>query len=275
VTQESEEDKPPTIISVLNQALKGADEDKQKILDSLETIKTNKDDLKEMLDQPYFGKPGEDIPAEFKNPQEFLRLWDALDEALGNTILMVMPPSIFESTELESVKKEEEKPSSPVIVVGPEKKIEQQQRQASRGFLSGLWDYKIEKLKFTARKAEKPVITTGIVTYNPKDVVYQLIPSLNQLKEMYFRFLRRHISSQNPSPFLLKLGHIQLQEEMSKYFNVVYPFCRASIIFQTEKIRRDKMRQVTQFTRIAEAEAMAQSGREVIVLPGKDKSRTP
>jgi hypothetical protein len=245
------------IIEILEKSLEGADKDRDRVLDELEKIRDNSDELREIIYRPYYGKSDEDLPGEFENPNHFLSLWDATDRALGNTILMVMPPSIFESA-LEPPKEVEKDRNPQPIIISGNQKTQNPGRIPTRGFLSGIWDYRIVRAELNAkvRRQDKPTITTEKVTYDPKDIVYQLIPSLNQIKELYFKFLRRHLSSRSPSIFLLKLGHMRLQEEMSKYFNVIYPFCYASITFQTEKIRRDKLMQTAHMSKIAEAQAM-------------------
>jgi hypothetical protein len=257
------------VIKVLEKALQGAEKDRKRILDELKKIRENSDKLREIIYKPYQGEPEEELPSEFENPDSFLTFWDATDRALGNTILMVMPPSIFEMMpETSKESNEKEKAQQPIIITGNQK-AGNSGRTATQGFWSGIWDYRIVQAELNAkiRREDKPTITTEKVTYDPKAVVYQLIPSLNQIKTLYFRFLRRHLSSRSPSTYLLKLGHMRLQEEMSKYFNVVYPFCYASITFQTEKIRRDKLVQIGHFSRIAQAEAEAMAMSQVYIPP--------
>lgn len=245
------------IYQILQDALKGADQDKAELLEELTKIQENSKTLRDIIYKPYYGNPTEEIPSEFEDPETFLAKWDSTDRALGNTILMVMPPSIFE-TPYQNGKEEKEQQQQPIIIAGnQDSKASTPMRLPVKGFLSGFHDVRIAKIELNSKvfREEKPTITTEKVTYDPKDIVYQLIPSLNQIKELYFKYLNRHLSYREPSIYLLKLGHLRLQEEMSKYFNVINPFAIASITFQKEKIRRDKLQLTGHFSRIAEAEA--------------------
>ncbi len=258
------------IIKVLEKTLEGADDDRQRVLDELEKIRVNSEELRDIIYAPYLGNNGDKIPGEFRDPDQFLDLWDKTDRALGNTILMVMPPSVFQpSLNMPENKKTEDEKNQPIVIQTGDKKEDLPHHMPVRGFLSGFHDVSIAKLQLEAkqRRDERPTITTEKVTYDPKDIVYQLIPSLNQIKELYFKYLRRHQSNKDPSIYLLKLGHMRLQEEMSKYFNVVYPFCYASITFQTEKIRRDKLVQTAHFSKIAQAEAEARAYQMPFIPP--------
>lgn len=256
------EEVPIAIMDILQQSLKSADDDRKHLDEELEKIRTNSDELRKIIYKPYEGKKGEDLPGEFGEPERFLTVWDKTDRALGNTILMIMPPAIFESMDMPSSPQPQETPSPQPIIISTQNPEQTSGRQPSRGFLSGIWDYRITKaeIKASLQKAERPTITSDKITYNPKDIVYQLIPSLNRTKTLYFQYLERFTSSSEPSIFLIKLGHMRLREEMSKYFNVVNPFCYASIVFQTEKIRRDKLTQIASMSRIAEAQAMYPMG---------------
>jgi hypothetical protein len=251
-----------SIIQLLEKALDGADKDREYLLEQLETIQTIGDILREII---YYDCTDQDyqnghIPLEFSCSAYFMTCWDAIDKALGNTVLMVMPPSIFEPTKIEQKSTEKQSSTQPIII-NPTPQNNGNKRQPSSGFFSGLMDYQIAKLehKSNQQKTQKPTIITERVTYDPKEVVHQLIPSLNELKQIYFRFLHRHQSNKKPSIYLLKHGHALLQEKMSKYFNVISPFCIASITFQVEKIRKDKLLQTAHMSRIAQAEAEARA----------------
>ena len=256
-TPETEEE-PIQILDILHESLKSADKDRKRLDDELEKIRTNGDELRGIIYKPYDGNEDEELPGEFAQSDHFLKIWDKTDRALGNTILMIMPPVIFESVEMPTRPQPQETTPQPIIISTGQNQEKPTGRQPSRGFFSGMWDYRITKAEINAslQKAERPTITSEKITYNPKDIVYQLIPSLNRTKTLYFQYLERHKSSSEPSIYLIKLGHMRLQEEMSLYFNVLNPFCYASIVFQTEKIRRDKLSQVASFSRIAEAQAM-------------------
>jgi hypothetical protein len=247
-----------SIIPILEKAMEDAGKDRNRLLEELKKVRDNRHKLEKIIYTKY-EKPTDKIPVEFSDPEKFITIWHNLDTALGNTILMVMPPSVFEATAPVNVeeKSEQETANKPIIVMPNQKTEPPPARPPARGFFSGVWDYQIEKLKFQQPKTEKPVITTEKITYNPKDVVHQLIPSLNEIKKFYFRALDRFHSSWTPSFHLVKLWHQRLQEELSKYFNVIDPFCYASITFQMEKIRRDKLQQIANYSRIAVAEAQA------------------
>lgn len=247
-----------TVIGVLQKAIESADTERERLIEELGKVEANSAKLRKIIYAPYDGKGP--IPKEFSDPHKFLKIWDATDKALGNTILMVMPPSIFETTRSSEPEKGSNPPVQPINIITAEPK-EAASMQTSRGFWSGIMDYSREKLRLTGRKTETPTITSNVVTYDPKEIVYQLIPSLNEIKSLYFTFLERHLSYDSPSTYLIRLGHARLQEEMSKYFNVVHPFCIASIKFQQRQIRQDRMGQMDNFTRIAvaseEAKAMS------------------
>ena len=247
------------IIRILEKTLKGADKDRKRILAELAKIQKNSDELRKIIYRPYHGLPGEKIPVEFSDPLRFGTLWDNTDRALGNTILMVMPPSIFQASFQEfQTEKVKEKTQPIIIAPAASSKSETPARMPVRGFFSGFWDLRIAKLANQPRKTEQPTITTEKVTYDPQDVIYQLIPSLNKLKDLYSDYLDRHNTypRDKPSLKLLQHGHNRMRREMTKYFNVVNPFSYASIVFQTEKVRRDKLLQARHLGRIAEAEAM-------------------
>jgi hypothetical protein len=246
------------VIEILQSALDSADLDKKELTDELQKIQKNANKLRKILYKPYEGKKDEPLPGEFANHQKFLKIWDETDRALGNTLLMVMPPSIFEATEQSPPTETEERPQQPIVINTSSDKSEPRQ---VGGFWSGIWDYQIVKRQLTAvKRVEKPVITTEKVTYDPKAVVHQLIPSFNQIKTLYLKYWKRFTSSRSTSRRLVQLAHLRLKEEMTKYFNVVHPFCIASIRFQSEKIRRDRLSQISAFSRIAEAQAMYPMG---------------
>lgn len=248
-----------SIMRILENSLSNADEEQEKLEDQLAEIRRHTEELQKIVYQPYLGIKDEEIPTEFKDPQNFLSTWDKLDRALGNTILMVMPPQIFQAT-ANPTEKTEKNPQSQVVILNKEKE-EHPVRMPVKGFLSGFHDVRIARLEIEAKTKldEKPTITTEKVTYDPKAIVYQLIPSLNEIKQTYFSFLQRHLSYNTPSFLLLKHGHEVLQEEMSKYFDVVNPFCNASIIHQKEKIRGAVLQQIISISRIAQAEAIARA----------------
>lgn len=260
-----------SIIPILKNALDGADQDRDRLIAQLETIKTSGDVLRTIIYVDISDKDYQNgmIPYEFSNPEEFMTCWDSIDKALGNTVLMVMPPSIFEPAKIPNTQQNKQPTAQPIIVNAGNQPTDNSKRQASQGFFSGFWDYRIVKkeLEQQEQKNKRPTIITEQITYDPKEVVHQLIPSLNELKKIYFRFLHRHQSNKKPSIFLLKHGHALLQEKMSNYFNVINPFCIASISFQIEKIRKDKLIQTAHFSKIAQAEAEARAFTQPFIPP--------
>jgi hypothetical protein len=256
-------------VSILERSLKSADEDRDKLDEEWESAKDNGKKLRDIIYKPFDAtNPKDKIPGEFRQSTNFIKTWDDTDEALGNTILMVFPPTIFEQP-IETPVKERTQTTIPNIIINPQQQLPQPKREASKGFWAGIWDYNIAKRELEKKQnRRRPVITTERIVYDPKEVVYQLIPQLNEIKQMYFAFLRRHQSyGAKPSRRLCQRGHEILQEEMSKYFNVVFPFCYASVQFQKEKVRRDKLIQVGHFARIATAQAEASAFQQMYIPP--------
>jgi hypothetical protein len=251
-----------SVMRILEGSIADAKEEKVNLENELETIRTHAEKLRAIIYKSYFGNKGEKVPLEFSDSRVFISIWDKLDRALGNTILMVMPPSLFQPQNPSSEKSQQQS-QQPIFIMPQEKPKTEITRQPVKGFFSGFHDVRIAKMEYQAKTTQDqtPTITTEKVTYDPKEIVYQLIPSLNQIKTTYFEYLHRHLSypSNKPSLFLLKDGHERLQEEMSKYFNVVNSFCQASIIHQKEKIRAVVLQQIISISRIAQAEAIARA----------------
>lgn len=249
------------IIQILKQSLDGADKDRQIIVDQVDTIKESITKLRDMVSSRYDRWGKQRLPKEFSNPGEFQEAYDDLLPAVGNVLLMVMPPSVFESyvAPAPAARMTSQQP----IIIQPPLPIAKVAEDAgtSKGFLSGIWDYQRTKakLKFMAQKAEKPSITTDVVTYDIKDIVYQLIPEMNKTKVVYHNFLKRHMSRKTVSRALVWHCHTYLQGMIELYFNVLVPFCRAAMYQLIEKVRHDKLGQMNNMSKIATAEAEARA----------------
>jgi len=259
--KEEDVGEPIQIMDIFNQSLKSVDLDGKKLLEEVIEIKVDGELIRATLNKPY-NVWDKVLPGEFDKPEDFISNWDKMHRALGHTIFMILPPKTFESMEMlqsPSPQPQQVNPQQPIVITtGTGQNAQPSGRQPSRGAFGGFWDWRIAKaqLKALLEKVERPTIISEKITYNPKDIVYQLIPTLNQIKSLYFKYLDRHQSYEEPSPYLVKDGHSRLRKVMSMYFNVLNPFCYASIVYQKEKLRKDRLQHVASFSRIIEAQSM-------------------
>lgn len=257
------------IIGILKARLESGDKDQKKLVGELRHIFRNSRKLEKIVNITYYGTIEEKIPLEFREPERFLNYLDNTKRSVGNTIRIL---GVFKVQKEEEEEPAKQATQTPIIMMGKEtKEPPQAARQPTRGFLSGFHDVTIARLELQAKtkQDETPTITTQKVTYDLENMIHQIIPSLNQIKDTYFQFVNRHETypKENPSYDLLIHGHKEIRKEISKLLLVIDAFCYASIRYQEEKIRNEQLQQVAYFSRIATAEAQARAMSQPYIPP--------
>jgi len=261
----------------LKDAVDSTEKDRQELIKELNEIKTFNNQLRKMVYTPYIGNDGEELPTEFKDPKKFLTIWDNLNYAMGKALKIIMPPELFAIVKPEETKKEAQ---PQVIVAQGGTTASPVPTPPIKGFWASRNWFKAQKLAIQGpeQTQEKPTITTDKITRDPKEIAYQLLPSLNEAKDFYIQCLRRHQGYKTVSVYLIKHAHLELQKRMTKFFNTIEPFCQAAASLDFRELREAKLKFSANFAQIATAQAMStmgqQGGFEIVPTSGGRTSQT-
>jgi len=247
----------------VSELIESIDKDKKALEEKIDEIDQIISKLQDMVYVPY--KPNGEPPREFQQEAEFLKLMDALGDAAGLALDLVMSEEEknLKSSELQT--QPTEKGNAPQQIIVQAAPQQQSEEGKSKGLFASLFDYKKFKLKMQREAAEKPRITESKEVRDVLEFGRQINPTINEIKNYFSQSLAHLRVYQDPELYFQL--HEDLKTHISKLIGVIRSFVRAYTERRKRELDRTKVEVGKSMSGIAQAEAMTSAGQRVIVVP--------
>jgi len=253
-------------LSTVKSLLASIDADKQKLDDELGKIEANVEKIEGLVYEKFDGG----IPREFVEEEELLRDLDGLSNAIGYALQLVLEMERkIEPLQMATSEQEEQKqsnPQQPIIVQAGSNSAKPEKKGFWSSLLGGYFDYKTLKLQMEmqAKTEPSPTITQS---QEVKDVLQfgrQIIPTLNEVKTWLKAGKCRLYFFQDKAVYYYY--HVELQAHLSKVIGIIRSFAKSCMEYRKKELDRLKIELGKAIASIAQAEAYAAGGRQVLEI---------
>jgi len=251
-------------LSTVKSLLASIDADKQKLDDELVKIEVNVEKIEGLVYTKFDGC----IPREFVEEEELLRDLDGLSNAVGYALQLVLEMERqIEPLRMETSEEEKSGNQQPIIVqAGNPNPAKPEKKGFWSSLLGGYFDYKTLKLQMEmqAKTEPSPTITQS---QEVKDVLQfgrQIIPTLNEVKTWLKAGKCRLYFFQDKAVYYYY--HVELQAHLSKVIGIIRSFAKSCMEYRKKELDRLKIELGKAIASIAQAEAYAAGGRQVLEI---------